>query len=145
MDPIEGNFCSLLFWYLLIANCRLYWRWNWMSCWWMFKRFLLKLWIRLKEIFALYYSDTFCLRIADFTEDETEWAVDKRSRDFLYIESFLTLFPDNSCEDLQCCFYFPMTPFLYLLKLWFNWSNFIKSNEVSGAWRFARLNLWSHR
>ena len=30
---------------------------------------------------------------------------------FFYIESFLTLFPDNSCEDLQCCFYFPMTLF----------------------------------
>ena len=62
----------------------------------------------MKEIFALYYSDIFWLRIVDFTEDEIEWAVDEHSRDFFYIESFLTLFPDNSCEDLRCCFYFPM-------------------------------------
>ena len=82
----------------------------------MFKRFLLKLWIRLKEIFALYYSDIFCLRIADFTEDETEWAVDDCSRGFFYIESFLTLSPDNSSEDLsQCCFYFPMTLSFFLV------------------------------
>ena len=64
------------------------------------------------EIFALYYSDTSCLRIADFIEDEIEGAVDDCSIDFFYVESFLTLSPDNSCEDLQCCFYFPMIPFL---------------------------------
>ena len=50
--------------------------------------------------FALYYSDTFCLRIADFIEDEIEGAVEDCSKDFFYVESFLTLSPDNSCEDL---------------------------------------------
>ena len=50
--------------------------------------------------FALYHSDTFCLRIADFIEDEIEGAVEYCSWDFPYIESFLTLSPDNSCEDL---------------------------------------------
>ena len=28
---------------VLFANCRLYWRWDWRSCWRLFKRFLLKL------------------------------------------------------------------------------------------------------
>ena len=43
----------------------------------MFKRFLLKYWIRLLDFFALYHSDTYCLRIADFIEDEIEGIVDE--------------------------------------------------------------------
>ena len=79
----------------------------------LFNRLLLKWWIRLLEIFVLFHTNTYCLGIADFIEDEIEGAVEYCSRDFLYIESFLTLSPDNSCEDLfQCCFYFPMTPLL---------------------------------
>ena len=43
-------------------------------------------------IFAFYHSNIFCLRIADFIEDEIEGAVEDCSKDFFYIESFLNPF-----------------------------------------------------
>ena len=80
----------------------------------MFKRFLLKLMDPfVGYFFRHFYSDTYCLRIADFIEDEIEGIVDES------VESFLNPSPDNSCEDLsQCCFYFPMTlSFLVICSL----------------------------
>ena len=73
----------------------------------MFKRFLLKLMDPfVGHFFRPFYSDTYCLRIADIIEDEIEGTVEI----FSLLSLFLTLSPDNSCEDLsQCCFYFPMT------------------------------------
>ena len=38
------------------------------------------------------HSNTYCLRIADFIEDEIEVAVEYRSCDFLYIESLRNSF-----------------------------------------------------
>ena len=52
------------------------------------------------KFLLFFYSNTYCLRIADFIEDEIEGAVEDCSKDFFYVESFLTLSPDNSCEDL---------------------------------------------
>ena len=86
----------------------------------MFKRFLLKL------------MDPFVGNILDLstlilTVCELQTLLKMRLKELLIIvheifsllSLFLTLSPDNSCEDLsQCCFYFPMTlSFLVIYSL----------------------------